>query len=117
MSSMKLHAEQRQQPTLSPRLQQALRLLQLSSTEFAQTVEGALQTNPFLDTLDDDDGLPADAALAQALDSPLESLPGDDGAGDTAGEIPPPASADEDRDSWVTDGLPREAGPPKPPGH
>lgn len=102
MSSMKLHAEQRQQQTLSPRLQQAVRLLQLSSTEFAQTIEGALQTNPFLDTLDDDEGPPADTAMAP----PLGSLPGDDGGADPGGEIGPAAGADEDRDNWVTDGLP-----------
>ena len=38
-----------QQTALTPRLQQSVRLLQLSSQEFAQELEQALATNPFLD--------------------------------------------------------------------
>ena len=41
--------EQRQTQTLTPRLQQAVRLLQLSSLEFAQEVQQAIGSNPFLD--------------------------------------------------------------------
>src|ERR1700755_3499908 len=47
--SMDFRAEQRQQQTLSPRLQHAVRLLQLSSLEFAQQVHDALGKNPFLE--------------------------------------------------------------------
>jgi len=99
MPSMKMHAEQRQQQTLSPRLQQAVRLLQLSSTEFAQTVEGALGTNPFLDAVEDDEGTPAEANAALPL-SPLSA--------DTP-EIQSTAPADagdddDERDNWIADG-------------
>jgi RNA polymerase sigma-54 factor len=38
------------QPTLSPRLQRAVRLLQMSSQDFAQVVRDALDSNPFLET-------------------------------------------------------------------
>lgn len=44
-----MELRQRQQLTLTPKLQQALRLLQLSSLEFNQEVEAALSTNPFLE--------------------------------------------------------------------
>ncbi|HEX4511437.1 MAG TPA: RNA polymerase sigma-54 factor, partial [Burkholderiaceae bacterium] len=49
MGSMDFRAETRQQQTLSPRLQHAVRLLQLSSLEFAQQVHDALGKNPFLE--------------------------------------------------------------------
>src|SRR6201990_3629543 len=54
--SMDFRAEQRQTQTLSPRLQHAVRLLQLSSLEFAQQVHDALGKNPFLE----EDGNPDD---------------------------------------------------------
>lgn len=40
------------QPALSPRLQRAVRLLQMSSQDFAQVVRDALDTNPFLEQED-----------------------------------------------------------------
>lgn len=44
-----LRLEHRQQQTLTPRLQQAVRLLQLSSLDFAQEVRDVLGKNPFLE--------------------------------------------------------------------
>jgi RNA polymerase sigma-54 factor len=49
MSAPALRHEQRQTQTLTPRLQQAVRLLQLSSLEFAQEVQQAIGSNPFLE--------------------------------------------------------------------
>ena len=49
MSQTRLRQEHRQQQTLTPRLQQAVRLLQLSSLDFALEVNRALETNPFLE--------------------------------------------------------------------
>jgi RNA polymerase sigma-54 factor len=51
MSSLSLHAATTTslQPTLSPRLQRAVRLLQMSSQDFAQVVRDALDSNPFLE--------------------------------------------------------------------
>ena len=60
MGSMQLHSEQRQQGALSPKLQHAVRLLQLSSLDFAQTVQQALGRNPFLEEIDSDDIVTAD---------------------------------------------------------
>jgi RNA polymerase sigma-54 factor len=51
MQSLSLHASTvaALQPTLSPRLQRAVRLLQMSSLDFAQVVRDALDSNPFLE--------------------------------------------------------------------
>ena len=49
MQSLRLHAATTLQPTLSPRLQRAVKLLQLSSLDFSQVVRDALDTNPFLE--------------------------------------------------------------------
>jgi RNA polymerase sigma-54 factor len=53
--SLRVNLEHKQQQTMSPRLQHAVRLLQMSSLEFAQKVHEALGTNPFLE-LDEGDG-------------------------------------------------------------
>ncbi|MFT3848295.1 MAG: RNA polymerase factor sigma-54 [Propionivibrio sp.] len=61
MASLTQSFEQRQQQTLSPRLQRAVRLLQLSSMDFAQEVNEMLDQNPFLESDDDaPDGVAAD---------------------------------------------------------
>jgi len=49
MTSPSLQTSQRQQHTVTPRLQHAVRLLQLSSLDFAQEVHDAMGKNPFLE--------------------------------------------------------------------
>ena len=49
MSAPVIRHEQRQHQTLTPRLQQAVRLLQLSSLDFALEVNQAMGNNPFLE--------------------------------------------------------------------
>lgn len=97
MTSMYLHTEQRQQQGLSPRLQQAVRLLQLSSLDFAREVQAAVDSNPFLDTAEDE-APPEEAAQAEpAVEAPHAS----------ALEAPAAASAGDDddaRESWQTGG-------------
>ena len=68
MRSLALNVEQRQQQTLSPRLQQAVRLLQLSSLDFAQEVQNAVGNNPFLevDETTPESAPPADGAVTSA---------------------------------------------------
>lgn len=68
MTALTLRAETRQQTTLSPRLQQAVRLLQMSSTDYLQQLGELMQKNPFLE-VEDSDGEPAvtaDGALGSA---------------------------------------------------
>ncbi|WP_321917846.1 RNA polymerase factor sigma-54 [Paraburkholderia sp. J11-2] len=66
MPSIALHA--RQHLALTPRLQQAVRLLQLSSLEFQQELREALDTNPFLEYVPpaSDTGEAAEAANGAA---------------------------------------------------
>ncbi|MEO8655957.1 MAG: hypothetical protein ABI409_17665 [Ramlibacter sp.] len=52
MNSLSLRASATLHTTLSPRLQRAVRLLQMSSQDFAQAVRDALDTNPFLEQED-----------------------------------------------------------------
>jgi RNA polymerase sigma-54 factor len=58
MTMPTLQTGQRQQHTVTPRLQHAVRLLQLSSLDFAQEVQDAMGRNPFLEVEDS----PQDAA-------------------------------------------------------
>lgn len=73
MTTLELRAENRQSLTLSPRLQRAVRLLQLSSMDFAAMVREKAGENPFL-TLegegeDDAPGAMAPGAAAQAAEA------------------------------------------------
>jgi RNA polymerase sigma-54 factor len=63
MNAPVIQHEQRQQQTLTPRLQQAVRLLQLSSLDFAQEMQQAMCSNPFLEPEEPEtDDAPAPAA-------------------------------------------------------
>ncbi len=84
---MDLHAEHRQQQSFSPRLQHAVRLLQLSSQDFAQVLNQTLQRNPFLDV---DDAAPLAA-------------PGEPEAGPDDG-LPIDHDGESDRDMWLQGG-------------
>jgi RNA polymerase sigma-54 factor len=55
VNSLDLRTEHRQTQTLSPRLQHAVRLLQMSSLDFAAMLRDTLGKNPFLE-VDDIDG-------------------------------------------------------------
>ena len=58
MSTMFMEMRQRGQMTLTPRLQQSVRLLQLSALEFAQELQQALANNPFLEEIEEDQDNP-----------------------------------------------------------
>nr|WP_255719238.1 RNA polymerase factor sigma-54 [Pelomonas sp. P8] len=121
---MDIRTEHRQAQTLSPRLQHAVRLLQMSSLDFAAMLRETLGKNPFLE-VEDGDGDQGDGAqpLASVLDpeAPMaaglmdgaaaeapDPAPGT--AADTAMEADAPVSADgldggeSDRDLWAADG-------------
>ena len=112
-----LRHDHRQQQTLSPRLQHAVRLLQMSSLDFAHELHELAARNPFLEP-SATDGEEADvAAVAQLTgldaaqlgeheppaaidtsppDTPADGAAADDGRAD--------ADADGDRDLWMADG-------------
>lgn len=90
---MEMRAEHRQVQTLSPRLQHAVRLLQMSSLDFAALVRDAMGSNPFLEPEDGDGAAPLPAASAAepaATDDALAAPGFDDGWGD--------------REVWQSDG-------------
>jgi len=100
MSALTLRADQRQQQSLSPRLQQAVRLLQLSSMEFAEEVRGALDSNPFLEAVEDEP-VAAPAAAAPAV------LAADAATGEAPAEAavePGPALDDHEHEDWHVGG-------------
>ncbi len=73
MSTLSLQAGHALHTTLSPRLQRAVRLLQMSSLDFSQAVRDALDQNPFLEQ---DEGTPvADLPLADPEDVPGAQAP------------------------------------------
>ncbi len=88
MNAPVIRQEQRQHQTLTPRLQQAVRLLQLSSLDFAQEVNQAMGNNPFLEP---DETGEADAAATppdKADPAPLGEAPLAPAPAEMAGEAP-----------------------------
>lgn len=70
MNTFGLHASPLLAPALSPRLQRAVRLLQMSSLDYSQVVRQQLDANPFLEALEPQDADEAGdaAATPQASD-------------------------------------------------
>ncbi|MDB5806502.1 MAG: rpoN2 [Betaproteobacteria bacterium] len=78
----------RQHMVLTPRMQQALRLLQLSSLELTQEIEQALVSNPFLESAESESNDFAPAASSESAAAP-EQAPQ---------EVEPPGAPEAD--SW-----------------
>jgi len=115
MNSLTLGVEHRQHQGLSPRLQRAVRLLQLSSLDFAQEVHDTLGKNPFLEVDESDAENPADES--EAADEGERPFSGETTKDARESEIPdapsidnePEGGAGDDRDdereNWQADGL------------
>ena len=85
-----LRTSQRQQHTVTPRLQHAVRLLQLSSLDFAQEVHDAMGRNPFLEVEElSHEGSPSEGAGG-----------GNDLDPKTLGPDASTADSPYERDSW-----------------
>ncbi|KQW52026.1 MULTISPECIES: RNA polymerase factor sigma-54 [unclassified Roseateles] len=122
MPSMDLRADHRQTQTLSPRLQHAVRLLQMSSLDFAAMLRETLGKNPFLEVEDNDGGDGGDAGEAALPLAALQDGGADAGvlasvaANDANAELVDTSSDDlaspmdgadngeNDRDLWAADG-------------
>ena len=97
MNSLNLRAEHQQSQTLSPRLQHAVRLLQMSSLDFAAQVRDTLGRNPFLEPEEGDGEEPEATSLPDApLESPMGVLDNTEAG----------AAEGNDRDLWQADGGP-----------
>jgi len=97
MMQMEARAEQRQNQTLSPRLQHAVRLLQMSSLDFGTVVRDVLGRNPFLET---EDGFDDDVEVSsdnEAMSDQSDEDDRDDDAMESANE--------SDRELWLGDGF------------
>lgn len=67
---------QRHQLTMTPQLQQAIRLLKLSTLELQTAIQQAVETNPMLELVeDDDDNAEAEKDAADVLDDATEAPP------------------------------------------
>src|SRR6185369_15004265 len=62
----------RQHLTLTPQVQQALKLLQMSALEFQQEMDQALSANPFLEEKNEPAAPPADGAAPGHDEAPTE---------------------------------------------
>lgn len=109
--SMDVRTDQRQTQTLSPRLQHAVRLLQMSSQDFGTVVRDVLGRNPFLETEDEDpsdEHAEADApqgaqgAQGDVYDGPQEA---DDMGERELAQAVQEHAGESDRDLWLADGL------------
>jgi RNA polymerase sigma-54 factor len=101
--SMDVRVDQRQTQTLSPRLQHAVRLLQMSSLDFGTMVRDTLGKNPFLEAEESsDEG--DDDAQDSSFDS-LEELAEKTQAGteDNDDRVTDPQDLESDRDLWAAD--------------
>ncbi|MCB1927626.1 MAG: RNA polymerase factor sigma-54 [Rhodocyclaceae bacterium] len=87
--------------TLTPQLQQSIRLLQLSTLELNQEIEQALRDNPMLEREDGgDEGEPQAEASTEAGTRETAPDVGSDGAGTTeAGDTPAEPAREEPRDN------------------
>ncbi|NMG75401.1 RNA polymerase factor sigma-54 [Aromatoleum diolicum] len=97
--SLGLELRLRHHLAITPQLQQALRLLQLSSPEFAQEVEQALATNPFLE---EDDDSPRHGTPPAP---PAEAPPHEDAAAAARADVEADATADGGWQAIGTDGA------------
>ena len=95
MTMMQMRADQRQGQTLSPRLQHAVRLLQMSSLDFAAMVRDTLGKNPFLETEDGDAEEADRAGFDDGPDTRARERLLDDGANALRAEFEPTDVTDE----------------------
>jgi RNA polymerase sigma-54 factor len=89
-SSLRLQTAQRQQHSVTPRLQHAVRLLQLSSLDFAQEVHDAMGRNPFLEV---DDSAPDPTHDGDGSGTGKDDVLGGSDGGDAAYDA-------QERDNW-----------------
>lgn len=96
---LEFRTDTRQAQTLSPRLQRAVQLLQMSSLDFAALVRQKLGDNPFLES-DDDTAPDGDAPPGAPADARTDALAAHDGPDGTDGAESGSGTADDPTDDW-----------------
>jgi len=91
-----------QQLTMTPQLQQAIRLLQLSTIDLQAEIQEALESNPMLELTDEGESAGDDAGTKESSGDNADNS-GDDGEMAAAS-----SSADEDVVSQLSDAVPDE---------
>lgn len=111
-----LDMRQGQSLVMTPQLQQAIKLLQLSNQELAEFVEAELERNPLLQKVEDDSPAPPEALERERRDDSAEAreqldAPGEDvyepGTGSDAGQ--PAAYGPTAKADWSTAGSGQSA--------
>ncbi|SDI42662.1 RNA polymerase factor sigma-54 [Pseudomonas panipatensis] len=92
-----------QQLTMTPQLQQAIRLLQLSTLDLQQEIQEALESNPMLERQEDGDDFDNSDPLADGDDTPTST----NTQSDTYQESTTPSADSLDEDQWA-DRIPNE---------
>lgn len=100
MSFLEMRHDTKQTQALSPRLQHAVRLLQMSSMDFAATVQTTLGKNPFLE-LEEDEPEDGEMDMDRAADTDGDT----EHALAAEPEIQDLDNLDNDRDLWQADGA------------
>ena len=103
MNAPVIRHEQRQHQTLTPRLQQAVRLLQLSSLDFAQEVNQAMGNNPFLEPDEAEPGTPT--VDGDNTPTPVDDTPAAPASAEGSAEAP--ADNSWEGESWSQYGATR----------
>ncbi|MGB1220312.1 MAG: RNA polymerase factor sigma-54, partial [Alcanivoracaceae bacterium] len=68
-----LHLQLGQQLKMTPQLQQAIRLLQLSTLDLQQEIQEALESNPMLEVNEDSADAPESSAINEQQSEPTNS--------------------------------------------
>ena len=97
--------------TMTPQLQQAIRLLQLSTLDLQQEIQQALESNPMLETSEDDDNQNPESTDSDNESSETASTEESNTASDTAtewdeSENGPDWSSETDSPDTIPDDLP-----------
>ncbi len=115
--TQRLDLRQSQSLVMTPQLQQAIKLLQLSNAELAEYVEGEVERNPLLEIDDSDNAIaPSEAAAADrtATEPASELVATDKLASSDTLKADSDTPLDTDYDNvWTDDGA-KEAGDPPP---
>lgn len=90
--------------TMTPQLQQAIRLLQLSTMELQAEIQEALDSNPMLETADDD-GEPAD----KIDDTPIDYTAAEEALAQSGADQPDERPLDIESNEAMPDELPVDA--------
>lgn len=109
---MKLSLELKlgQQLTMTPQLQQAIRLLQLSTLDLQQEVQQALENNPLLEEEDSATESNADDTTDQATDAPSETSLTDFSTGEKVEKRSEESELQEEWNEQIPNELPTDSG-------